>query len=212
MCPKGSFDLLRPIAGQVQQREEERTCYNGAHLRGVVSEWSKEHDWKSCIGQPIVGSNPTRSAILFFKGMQVSDLIMSIEPSFFSPTTEEDASREAILHRILDFIQRGERIVLPEWDRSPQSLSDYALLNVGLEPNDFGSFVGEWRYQFEGEDDLLHLMICRRDQGAMPGSEARGIVDWLLKGVPTGLYWVKHATHSHHFYVGHDILPDSLEI
>ena len=29
----------------------------------MVSEWSKEHDWKSCIGQPIVGSNPTRSAI-----------------------------------------------------------------------------------------------------------------------------------------------------
>lgn len=33
---------------------------------GVVSEWSKEHDWKSCVGQLTVGSNPTRSASLFF--------------------------------------------------------------------------------------------------------------------------------------------------
>lgn len=144
--------------------------------------------------------------------MQVSDLIMSIEPSSFSPTPDEESAREAILCRILDFIDRGERILLPEWDRSPQALSDYALLNVGLEPNDFGSCVGEWRYQFEGEDDLLHLMVCRKDQQPMPGSEAREIVDWLLKGVPTGLYWVKHATHSHHFYVGHDVLPGSLVI
>ena len=137
---------------------------------------------------------------------------MSIAPSHFQPSQEEEASRREILVRILDYIARSERIVLPEWDRSPQALSDYALLNVGLEPNDFGSKVGEWRYQFEGEDDLLHLMVCRADQGPMPGSEARAIVDWLLAGVPTGLYWVKHATHSHHFYVGHDILPDSLVV
>ena len=29
---------------------------------GVVSEWSKEHAWKVCIRQRIVGSNPTHSA------------------------------------------------------------------------------------------------------------------------------------------------------
>ena len=33
-------------------------------MRGAVAEWSKAHAWKVCIGQPpIVGSNPTRSAI-----------------------------------------------------------------------------------------------------------------------------------------------------
>ena len=33
--------------------------------RGSVSERLKEHDWKSCGGQkPLVGSNPTRSAVM----------------------------------------------------------------------------------------------------------------------------------------------------
>jgi hypothetical protein len=30
---------------------------------GEMAEWSKAHDWKSCVGQPTVGSNPTLSAI-----------------------------------------------------------------------------------------------------------------------------------------------------
>ncbi len=29
---------------------------------GEVSEWSKVHDWKSCVGQPTAGSNPALSA------------------------------------------------------------------------------------------------------------------------------------------------------
>lgn len=130
----------------------------------------------------------------------------------FEVTKSEAAQRNAVLSRILDFIDRGERILLPDWDGSPQPLSDYALLNVGREENEFGGKVGPWRYQFEGEDDLLHLMICRLDQAPMPAEESRALVSWLLKGVPVGLYWVRHATHSHHFYVGHDILPGSLEV
>lgn len=41
---------------------------------GAVSEWLKEHDWKSCIGQPIEGSNPSRSAIFLFSRFDVSRL------------------------------------------------------------------------------------------------------------------------------------------
>lgn len=137
---------------------------------------------------------------------------MSETNAQFEVTDSEAFQRKEVLTRILDFIERGERILLPDWDGSPQPLSNYALLNVGREENDFGGKVGPWRYQFEGEDDLLHLMICRLDQAPMPADESRALVSWLLKGVPVGLYWVRHATHSHHFYVGHDILPGSLEV
>jgi hypothetical protein len=34
--------------------------------QGEVSEWPKEHAWKVCIGQPIEGSNPSLSAILWW--------------------------------------------------------------------------------------------------------------------------------------------------
>ena len=30
---------------------------------GEVTEWPKVHDWKSCVGQPTEGSNPSLSAI-----------------------------------------------------------------------------------------------------------------------------------------------------
>lgn len=137
---------------------------------------------------------------------------MSETNAQFEFTDSEAFQRKEVLTRILDFIERGERILLPDWDGSPQPLSNYALLNVGREENEFGGKVGPWRYQFEGEDDLLHLMICRLDQAPLPADESRALVSWLLKGVPVGLYWVRHATHSHHFYVGHDILPGSLEV
>ena len=35
--------------------------YN-SRLAGEVAEWSKAHDWKSCIRQRIEGSNPSLSA------------------------------------------------------------------------------------------------------------------------------------------------------
>jgi hypothetical protein len=128
-------------------------------------------------------------------------------------SSSDEAHRVQVLTSILDHVARGQTIRLPEWDRSvPVASTDYALLNVGLEPNQFGGFCGEMRYQFEGEDDLLHLMICRRDGEAMDVRSAQETASWLLRGVPTGLYWVKHASRSSHFYVGHDILPGSLQV
>lgn len=130
-----------------------------------------------------------------------------------APSPGEEAHRASVLAEILGCIERGETIRLPDWDPSVAAPpTDYALLNVGLEPNRFGGFCGEFRYQFEGEDDLLHLMVCRRDGGGMTVPSAQAVASWLLAGVPTGLYWVKHAPRSSHFYVGHDVLPGSLVV
>src|SRR5579864_7934537 len=38
------------------------TLAGGAKRRGGVRERPNRHDWKSCVGQPTVGSNPTLSA------------------------------------------------------------------------------------------------------------------------------------------------------
>lgn len=40
-----------------------RRVYNNKVVNGEMSEWPKEHDWKSCVPQKgTVGSNPTLSA------------------------------------------------------------------------------------------------------------------------------------------------------
>src|SRR5262245_43521806 len=38
------------------------------HLPGEVTEWSKVHDWKSCVPQGTAGSNPALSAIAAVRG------------------------------------------------------------------------------------------------------------------------------------------------
>jgi hypothetical protein len=39
------------------------TQYSGTQVNGEVTEWTKVHDWKSCVGQLTEGSNPSLSAI-----------------------------------------------------------------------------------------------------------------------------------------------------
>ena len=166
--------------------------------RGAVSEWSMEHAWKVCIRQRIVGSNPTHSA-RFFPSMSLA------------PTLDELAHRDAVVASILACIRSSETIHLPRYDPSLSRASDlYALQFVGIEPNRFGGEFGAYRYQFEGEDDLLHLFVSRPDGNAMSSAEAHAVVSLLYGPVPKALIWYHPAEFSHHFYLGHDVLLEYL--
>ncbi len=123
-----------------------------------------------------------------------------------SPTPDERTQIAAVHKALMSSIQKGETIHLPAFDPGASAPGDFALQTVGVEPNDFGGYLGEFRYQFEGEDDLLHLMVLRRDGQPFPTEEARAIAAELLPGIAPGLVWVKPAPRSCHFYVGHDDL------
>lgn len=121
------------------------------------------------------------------------------------PTIEERTRRDAVFARILACIRSDERILLPPFVRGEATASaDYALL--AIEDNPFSGTVGEYRYQFEGEDDLLHVFVMRQDRAPLPVSEAQKVVGFLLPHVPPALIWLRPGTLSHHFYVGHDEL------
>lgn len=128
-----------------------------------------------------------------------------------TPTAEETIQRDRVLSKVVDFTERGERIMLPRPDGSVDTPGESALLTVGLEPNDFGGRIGEYRYQFEGEDDLLHLMIVRLDQEPFPPGEGQMVASFVLPDLPAGLVWLKPGERSHHFYMGHDDLLDHLK-
>jgi hypothetical protein len=122
-----------------------------------------------------------------------------------SPTTEETAHRDQVIGAVLDHIRRDERIKLPQFDGT-QPASDFALQTVGIEPNAFGGTVGEFRYQFEGEDDLLHILVVRTDSERLRPEEAQQVVQFLLPDLPSALIWLKPGEFSQHFYFGHDEL------
>jgi hypothetical protein len=102
-----------------------------------------------------------------------------------NPTSEEMDARRAILSAICQAVAENRKIRIDDSYRGN---------------------LGEYRYQFEGEDDLLHLAITREDGRALTPEEAQAVVAWLLPGMPPGLIWIRSGEFSQHFYCGHDDL------
>jgi len=75
----------------------------------------------------------------------------------------------------------------------------------------YGATLGDFRVQFEGEDDLLHLSITRVDGGCVAHEEAQRIADLFFHAVPKGLIQCRPADYSVHYYVAHDLFVDYLE-
>ena len=138
----------------------------------------------------IVGSNPTYSARIFL-----------MQPSSF-----EIETRELVLARILDAIRSGTTIKLPVFDPDYSVAGQVAFQTIGVEPNPYGGTLGPLRYQFEGEEDLLHLIVSRLDLGPISIEEGQLVCQWLFPEVPVALIWFKPGTVTQHFYLGHDIL------
>ncbi len=115
--------------------------------------------------------------------------------------------QRSVLQAILDHVQTDRRIFLPPFDAGSSRPSDqFALQSVGLEPNEFGGVVGPFRYQFEGEEDLLHLIVSRSDGGTLSPEEGQAVASFLLPELPQSLVWFKPGEYTQHFYFGHDEL------
>jgi hypothetical protein len=123
--------------------------------------------------------------------------------SSLEPTDHESRHAAAVLAALQDYVRRGERICLPAGDFEG---SEFALQSVGATPNPFGGVVGPFRYQFEGEDDLLHLFVLRIDRRELTVEDGQLVFAFLLPFVPAGLVWVKPGTYSQHFYLGHEAI------
>ncbi|HRF59595.1 MAG TPA: hypothetical protein PLH94_06720 [Fimbriimonadaceae bacterium] len=123
------------------------------------------------------------------------------------PTPEAIERRDAVINAVLGSIRAGTpiRLTRPLLDASP-SQPRFALLDVAREPGPYAGAVGEFLYQFEGEEDLLHLFIVREDGAELSVDEARQVVSFLLPTVSPGLVWLKPGSVSQHFFLGHDVL------
>lgn len=126
-------------------------------------------------------------------------------------TQNELERRNQVVGMVLQFVGENRRIFLPPFDRAISRPSDqFALQSVGLEPNEFGSTVGPFRYQFEGEEDLLHLIVSRVDGKSLTPRDGQEVVHFLLPDFPTSLMWLKPGEFTQHFYFGHDELLSNM--
>lgn len=122
-------------------------------------------------------------------------------------TPGELAQRDAVIAAVMESIRTDTRITLPRFDpQRSRGGADFALQAIALEENPFGGAMGPYRYQFEGEDDLLHVFIVRADGGPLTPKEGQRVFSALLPDLPAALVWLKPGTVSQHFYFGHDEL------
>ena len=129
------------------------------------------------------------------------------------PTPEERARRTEVMNRVLEFTRNNQTIKLPVFDPTLDRPTDqFALISIGLEPNQFSGTLDRYRYQFEGEEDLLHLIITDKDQGKVTTEEAHVVASFVLEGLPTAMIWLRPGEFSQHFYFGHDHLLTHLVI
>jgi len=116
------------------------------------------------------------------------------------PSEAEIERRNAVMDEIVRCIEGNVRIVLPDFDPTVPSRA------LGAEDNPYCGSYGPYRYQFEGEEDLLHLIVTRHDGQRLKVEEAQGVARFLMPHVPAGLIWLRPGEYSQHFWVGHDEL------
>ena len=128
-----------------------------------------------------------------------------------NPTPNEQKRRDEVMRRILEFVRENRTIKLPPFDPTLSRPSDrFALLSIGLEENEFSGSLGDWKYQFEGEEDLLHLIVTHKDGLPLNTEDGRQVAGFVLNGLPTALIWLRPGQYSQHFYFGHDDLIGNL--
>lgn len=121
-------------------------------------------------------------------------------------TLLEQQRRDRVIERILQCIRTGETIKLPPFDPALSIPSPTALATIGAEPNDFSGTIGDFRYQFEGEEDLLHIIVTRLDGSRLTAEEGQVVVGQLVPSVSPAVIWLRPGEFSQHFYFGHDEL------
>lgn len=125
-----------------------------------------------------------------------------------NPTIEERNRRSEVMRALLQAIDLSQTIKLPDFDPKNSVSGVVALQHVGFEPNRYSGSYGNLHYQFEGEEDLLHLIVSHCEGLPVSPLEAQLVATFLLEGIPEGLFWFKPGQYTQHFYIGHDVLPE----
>ncbi len=128
-----------------------------------------------------------------------------------SPSLVEVSQRDAVVSAILSAVRESVTVKLPDFDRASDLPGAFALESIGIEPNPYGGTVGDFRYQFEGEEDLLHLMVFRLDRGEISPEEGQAVAAFLFPNLAPTLVWFRPGERSQHFYLGHDVLLELAE-
>jgi hypothetical protein len=129
-----------------------------------------------------------------------------------SPTPDEQTRRDEVIRRILDDIAGNVPIKLPDFDPELGNPGGHPFALIGIEANPYSGTLGPFRYQFEGEEDLLHLMVTRMDSEPLTAETGQRVAGFVLDGMPSALIWLRPGERSQHFYFGHDEMVGTIRL
>ncbi len=123
---------------------------------------------------------------------------------------DEQEHISVVLEKIKEYTLQNKPIRIPRLNCVEKSHgSEMAYLTDWTQISEFAGSIGEYQFLFEGEDDLLHLVILRKDLQPISVEDARRIVEKIMPDVPTAKIWLSPGIFTQHFYVGHDELISS---
>ncbi len=124
-----------------------------------------------------------------------------------SPTTELNKAN-SIIEKIKEYTRNNIRITIPrlQTDANTESRAEEAYLTNWTAISEFAGTYGDYQYLFEGEDDLLHLVILRQNLQPLTVEEARVVAEGILPNIPSSKIWLSPGEYTQHFYFGHDEL------
>lgn len=136
---------------------------------------------------------------------------MSSDPQFSLNVSEfELERRNSVISAVLNAIANNVRIELPAFHPESGSPATTAFLSASIMTGPYSGRVNGYRYQFEGEEDLLHLIITQEGDGPITVTEGQAVAKFIFGNVPPALIWFKPGYYSQHYYVGHDDVAKAL--
>ncbi|WKZ81350.1 MAG: hypothetical protein QY327_05465 [Fimbriimonadaceae bacterium] len=130
-----------------------------------------------------------------------------------SSDNEACRERERVWSALAAYIEENRKVPFPRPpDDSPRASFDptRGFPSPGALTGPFGGVIGEYRFVFEGEDDLLHLLLMRTDGAALERESALEVAEFLTEGVPKSLKWLRLGPTSLSLYLGHDLLLQAI--
>lgn len=113
----------------------------------------------------------------------------SASKTMFQPSIDEAELRSRILGSVLEYVRENKPIPM----------------SSGIE-SEFRGRLGDYLYQFEGEEDLLHLWVSKSSGEDVSPNEGRKVFAWVVGDLPEPLVWLKPGQKSQHFYFAQDDL------
>lgn len=130
-----------------------------------------------------------------------------------SSDPESCGERARVWSALVGYLEDDRKVPFPRPPSDPPGATfdpRRGFPSPGVLTGPFGGVIEGHRFVFEGEDDLLHLILMRTDGAPLEREPALEVAEFLTEGVPKSMKWLRLGPTSLSLYLGHDLLLQAI--